>query len=173
MWTAYINKDVARTSTCNASRCRLTSAQIRSLPVGQEEQSCTRRRHAHRRNIKRHNLLEYMSPHDSSNPTSTPSWRETSSTARFTSGSRETSPVPQSGWHAHLGSTGTSRPPVYSKGSHSTSFSPNRVGLATSVAHCQIPQRNNALQVPHLTLTTSRSLTTSHAVGASIHQHIL
>ena len=39
--------------------------------------------------------------------------------------------------------------------------------------HTQVHQRNHALQVPHLTSATSRSLTTSLAVDASSHQHLL
>ena len=81
-------------------------------------------------------VLKHTNLDNSSNPTSTPSlWRPPAT--RVTSGPWQTSRIPQSCQHAHLGSTGTSRPPVYSKRPHSTSFNSNRVGVATSQAHAQ------------------------------------
>ena len=65
---------------------------------------------------------------------------QTSSTTRFTTGSRSTSHLPQSCWNAHLGIPGTSRPPVYSEGPHSTSVISDRMGLDTSEAHTQVHQ---------------------------------
>ena len=69
---------------------------------------------------------------------------------KITSGSRPTSHLLQSGWHAHLGSTSTSRPPVYSKRPHSTSCISSRMGLATSEAHSQVPQRHATSSSSHL-----------------------
>ena len=54
---------------------------------------------------------------------------ETSSKTGCTTGSGSTSHLQQSRWHAHLGITGTSRPPIHSKGSHLTSCSTNGTGL--------------------------------------------
>ena len=56
------------------------------------------------------------------------------------------------------------RPPVYNEGPHSTSVMSDRMGLDTSEADPQAHQGNYALQVPHLTLSSSRSLTISSAV---------
>ena len=51
--------------------------------------------------------------------------------------------------------------------------SPAEWGVASSEAHSQIPQRNNALRVHHLTSTTSRTLNTSSASDISSRQHTL
>ena len=56
--------------------------------------------------------------------------------------------------------------------SHSTSCCSNRMGLAAPQSHSHVLQRNRALQVPHFTSATSRSLITSQAVDASSYQHI-
>ena len=81
---------------------------------------------------------------------------ETSSPTRHTTGSRSTSHLPQSRWNAHLGITGTSRPPIHSKGSHQTSCITIGMGLVTSEAYTSVHQGNTSLQVPHHTSTTSR-----------------
>ena len=53
---------------------------------------------------------------------------------------------------------------TFSLQQESTSLSSNRMGLDTSEAYPQVHQGNHAPQVPHLTSTTSRSLTTTSAV---------
>ena len=98
---------------------------------------------------------------------------ETSSTTRCTTGSRSTSHLPQSRWHAHLALIGTSRPPTHSKGSHQTSCSTNGMGLVTPQAYTSVHQGDTSLQVPHLTSTTSRRLSTTSTTHPVAHQHLL
>ena len=65
---------------------------------------------------------------------------ETSSTTRYTTGSRSTSHLPQGSWHAHLGITGTSRPPIHSEGSHQTSCNTIRMGLESPQIYTLVHQ---------------------------------
>ena len=100
--------------------------------------------------------------------------RRTSGTTRFTTGSGSTSHLPQNCWNAHLGISGTSRPPVYSEGPFSTSFVSNRIGLDTSEAYAQVHQGNYALQVPISSpRLPAKPLNSTSAGDTSEHQQLL
>ena len=98
---------------------------------------------------------------------------ETSSTTGYITGSRSTSHLPQSRWHAYLGITGTSRPPIPSKGSHQTSCITVGMGLVTSETYTPVHQGDTSLQVPHFTSTTSRTLPTTSTTHPVAHQYLL
>ena len=55
----------------------------------------------------------------------------------------------------------------------STSYITIRVGLESPQAYTSIHQRDHALQVPHLTSTTSRTFTTTSTSHPVAHQHVL
>ena len=90
-----------------------------------------------------YSMLKHMDLNDNINLDIDTIFAETPSTTRYTTGSRSTSHLPQSCWHAHLGITGTSRPPVHTKGSHQTSCITIGMGLVTSEAHTPVHQREH------------------------------
>ena len=143
---------MARTSTFYTSGATTTTIEVRQMRLGEAKPHGfgLRRRLAHRRNIKGDIIvLEQLRQ----------SFSLKHSTVLTTL--RSTSHLPQSCWDAHLGITGTSRPPVPSKGSYQTSYITIGMGLVTFETYTSVHQRNTSLQVPHLTPTTSRTFTTT------------